>query len=126
MAGCVDGHAGLTRATEDEAMTDQPVDRSLLEAIEQGRGQRGGRSPQTWSRSRAQLLTAVHRGLSLVRIGGEFGLSPAHVGALCEEACDAVLRGGGASEAADSVCARRWQGWCARDDTEACDRLRRS
>ena len=105
-------------------MTHHPIEPSILEAIDQGRGERGRHAPQTWSRHRAQLLTAAHQGLSLIRIAGEFGLGRAHLSTLLEEACDAVLRGGVASEAADEVCARRWQGWCETGDTGACNRLR--
>lgn len=106
-------------------MTDHPVNSSILEAIEQGCGQRGGKSPQAWSRYRAQLLTAAQRGLSHIRIAGEFGLSRGHLGTLLEEACAAVLQGGAVSDAADGVCTARWRGWCQNGDTDACDRLRR-
>ena len=105
---------------------DQPIEPSLLDAIEQGRGQRGRKAPQAWSRHRAQLLTAAYQGMARFRIAGAFGLSQGQVGTLCEEACDAVLRGGAVSNAADSVCATRWRGWCARGDTDACHRLERT
>jgi len=104
---------------------DRPIDRSILDAIEQGRGQRGRTNSQAWSRHRAQVLTAAQRGLSRVRIAGAFGLSEGHVILLVGEACDAVLRGGAVSEAADGVCADRWRRWCQNGDTTACDRLRR-
>ena len=104
---------------------ERPLESSILDAIEQGRGQRGGKTPQTWSRYRAQLLTLAHQGMARIRIAGEFGLSPGQVRTLCEEACDAVLRGGAVSDAADGVCAERWQRWCDNGDTDACDRLRR-
>jgi len=102
---------------------DQPLEPSILDAIDQGRGQRGRRAPQTWSRHRAQLLTLAHQGLSQIRIAGEFGLSQGQVRTLCEEACDAVLRGGAVSDAADGVCATRWRSWCQNGDTAACHRL---
>ena len=104
---------------------DQPVEPSILNAIEQGRGQRGRQAPQAWSRYRAQLLTAAHQGVAYFRIAGMFGISQGHLRTLCEEACDAVLRGSAVSEAADRVCAKRWQGWCARGETDACNRLQR-
>lgn len=107
-------------------MLDHPIEPSILDAIEQGRGQRGRRAPQAWSRYRAQVLTAAHHGLSHIRIAGAFGLSRGHLSVLLEEACDAVLRGGTASEATDRVCARRWRAWCETGDPDACDRLRRS
>jgi hypothetical protein len=47
VAGCADGPGGWIPATEDEAVLDQPVDPSILDAIEQGRGQRGGKTAQT-------------------------------------------------------------------------------
>lgn len=106
-------------------MTNQPIEPSLLDAIEQGRGERGRTNPRAWSRQRAQLLTLAHQGMMRIRIAGEVGLSQGQVGALCEEACDAVLRGGAISEAADGVCAARWQGWCQTGDPDACARLRR-
>jgi len=105
---------------------DQPVEPSLLDAIEQGRGQRGRRAPQTWSRRRTQVLTLAQRGLSRIRIAGELGLSEGHVIMLIGEACDAVLRGGAVSDAADRVCAERWQAWCETGDPDACARLRQS
>ena len=105
---------------------DHPIEPSILAAIDQGRGQRGGSNPQAWSRRRAQLLTAATLGMTRIRIAGAFGLSQGQVGTLTEEACDAVLRGGVVSAAAESVCAPRWRGWCQNGDTEACDRLRRS
>jgi len=106
-------------------MTDHPIDPSILEAIEQGRGQRGRRAPKAWSRHRAKVLTAVHRGMAHSRIAGELGLGHTRVKVLRSEACDAVLRGGSGSEAADAVCAKRWRDWCDNGDTEACDRLQR-
>lgn len=105
---------------------DQPIEPSILDAIEQGRGQRGGNNPRAWSRSRAQLLTAASQGVARIRIAGAFGLSPGQVRTLAAEACDAVLRGGAISAAADRVCAERWRSWCELGDTEACERLRRS
>jgi hypothetical protein len=105
---------------------DSPIDSSILDAIEQGRGQRGRTNPQAWSRHRAQVLTLAHQGLRRIRIAGEFGLSRGHLNALFEEACDAVLRGGAISDAAESVCADRWRLWCDNGDTDACHRVRRS
>jgi AraC-like DNA-binding protein len=102
---------------------DRPIDSSILNAIEQGRGQRGRRAPQAWSRHRAQVLTAAQRELSLIRIAGELGLSRGHLNTLFEEACDAVLRGGAVSDVADGVCAERWRRWCDNGDTAACGRL---
>lgn len=125
MSDCADGPGGWIPATEDEAALDQPVDPSILDAIEQGRGQRGRTNPQTWSHHRARVLTEVQRGLSRIRVARELGLSPVQVRTLAAEACDAVLRGGGASEVADEVCAERWQSWCETGDAEACVRLRR-
>ena len=107
-------------------MLDHPIEPSILDAIEQGRGERGGKSLEDWSRLHAQVLTAAQRGLRRIRIAGAFGLSEGHVIKLISEACEAVLRGGAASEAADSVCAARWRSWCETGDTDACDRLRRS
>jgi hypothetical protein len=104
---------------------DQPIDPSILDAIEQGRGQRGRTNPQAWSRHRARVLTVAQRGLSRIRIAGELGLSEGHVILLVSEACDAVLRGGAVSDAADGACAAKWRRWCQAGDTDACDRLRR-
>jgi len=104
---------------------DQSIEPSILNAIEQGRGQRGRRAPQTWSRRRAQVLTLAQQGLAQIRIAGELGLSRGQLNTLIEEACDAVLRGGAVSEAADGVCAPRWRAWCNNDDTDACHRLQR-
>ncbi len=102
---------------------DHPIEPSILAAIDQGRGQRGRTHPQGWSRHRAQVLTLAQRGLSRIRIGGELGLSQGQVITLVAEACDAVLRGGAASAAADEVCREKWYNWCGRGDTTACDRL---
>ena len=88
---------------------DQPIDPSILDAIEQGRGQCGGKSLEAWSRLHAQVLTAAQRGLRRIRIAGAFGLSEGHVIRLISEACDAVLRSGAISDAADGVCAKRWR-----------------
>ncbi len=104
---------------------DQALNRSILDAIEQGRGQRGRTNPQAWSRHRAKVLTAAQQGLPRIRIGGELGLSEGHVNVLFDEACDAVLRGGAVSDAAESVCAYKWRRWCENGDAAACDRLRR-
>jgi hypothetical protein len=98
---------------------DSPIEPSILNAIDQGRGQRGRTNPRTWTRHRAQVLTLSHQGLVRSRIGGKLGLSEGHVGTLFEEACDAVLRGGAISDAADRVCAARWQRWCETGDTAA-------
>ena len=105
-------------------MLDQPIEPSILDAIEQGRGHRGGNDPQAWSRHRAQLLTLAHQRLPRIRIAGALGLSSVHVGTLISEACDAVLRGGAVSAAADRVCAARWRSWCETGDPDACGRLR--
>ena len=103
---------------------DYPIEPSILAAIDQGRMQRGRTNPQSWSRQRAQVLTAEDQGLTRSRIGGELGLSQRSIVLLATEACDAVLRGGAASEAADRVCTEKWRGWCQNGDTAACSRLR--
>ncbi len=54
---------------------DHPIEPSILAAIDQGRGQRGGKDPQAWSRRRAQLLMAASQGMTRIRIAGAFGLS---------------------------------------------------
>ena len=106
-------------------MMDQPIEPSILDAIEQGRGQRGRKSPASLV---APSGTGADRGApgdgAHPHRWGVRAQSGA-VSTLCEEACDAVLRGGAVSEAADSVCATRWRGWCETGDTDACDRLRR-
>jgi len=107
-------------------MMDHPVDSSILDAIEQGSGQRGRRAPQTWSRHRAQVLTAAYQGVPQFQIAGKFGLSQVQVRTLVAEACAAVLQGGAVSDAADTVCAARWRSWCETGDTAACGRVRRS
>lgn len=104
---------------------DSPSEPSILDAIEQGRGQRGRTSRLAWSRQRAQVLTAVHHGLTSSRIGGDVGISQRMVTLRFAEGCDAVLRGGAISDAADTVCADQWRRWCARGDPDACARLRR-
>ena len=109
MADCVALHAAWILGTGDNTTMDQPIEPSILDAIEQGRGQRGRRAPQTWSRHRAQLLTAAHQGMARVRIAGVFGLSQKQVSRLVSDACDAVVRGGAVSAAADTVCAARWR-----------------
>ena len=106
-------------------MTDQPIEPSILDAIEQGRGDRGKTNPRAWSRQRAQVLTAVHRGLTSSRIGGDLGTSQRTVILLFAEGCEAVLRGGAVSDPAEGVCADKWRRWCTAGDTEACNRLRR-
>jgi hypothetical protein len=98
---------------------------ALLAAIEAGRGQRSPHAPQAWSRHRARVLTAVQQGIGRVRIAGEFGVGVAHLRVLVAEACDAVLRGGAASDEADAVCADQWQRWCDGGDDGACARLQR-
>ena len=104
---------------------DHPIEPSILAAIDQGRGQRGKTHPQAWSRHRAQVLTAAWHRMTSVRICGAFGLSQTRVLVLLAEGCDAVLRGGAVSVAAESVCTPRWRGWCQNGDTVACDRLQR-
>ena len=109
---------------------DHPIEPSIFASIDQGRGQRGqrgqrgGKDPQAWSRHRAQLLTAASQGLETRQIAGAFGISKVQVRTLVAEACDAVLRGGAASAAADAVCTERWRNWCELGDTEACGRVR--
>jgi hypothetical protein len=98
---------------------------ALLAAIAAGRGQRSPQAPQAWSRHRARVLTAAQQGIGRVRIAGEFGVGVGHLRALIAEACDAVLRGGAASEEADAVCADQWQRWCDGGDDVACVRLQR-
>lgn len=106
-------------------MTDQPIEPSILDAIDQGCGQRGKTNPQEWSRHRAQVLTAAYQGVTQFRIAGKLGLSQVQVRTLVAEACAAVLQGGAVSDVADTVCAARWQSWCETGDTTACDRVRR-
>ncbi len=105
-------------------MDDEPL-AAIVAAIEQGRGQRGRNNPQAWSRHRARVLTAAQHGLSRGRLGGQLGVSAQQVIVLLAEACDAVLRGGAASDAADRACVGTWRRWCENGDTVACERLRR-
>jgi hypothetical protein len=98
---------------------------ALLAAIEAGRGQRSPQAPQAWSRHRARVLTAVQQGIGRVRIAGQFGVGVGQLRVLIAEACDAVLRGGAASDEADAVCAAQWQRWCDGGDGVACERVQR-
>jgi hypothetical protein len=105
-------------------MDDEPLP-TILTAIEAGRGRRGRGRRQEWSRYRARILSAVQAGLTLVRVAGSLGVSTRQLSLLVAEACDAVLRGGAASEEAEAVCGAKWQRWCGHGDDVACVRLRR-
>ncbi len=98
---------------------------ALLAAVEAGRGQRGRGSRQEWSRYRARILSAVQAGLPLVRVAGALGVSAQQLSLLLAEACDAILRGGAASDEAEAVCGAKWQRWCGHGDDVACVRLQR-
>jgi hypothetical protein len=87
-------------------MDDDPSP-ALLAAVEAGRGLRSPHAPQAWSRHRARVLTAMQQGDMRVRIAGALGVSTQQLGLLMAEACDAVLRGGAASEEAEAVCDAR-------------------
>lgn len=98
---------------------------SIIAAIAAGRGKRNPSAAEAWVLHRARVLTAIQSGFTLGRIGGNLGLSASHLQTLVAEACDAVLRGGLASEEAEAVCLGRWRSWCNRGDTAVCDRLRK-
>jgi hypothetical protein len=68
------------------------------------------------------MLTALYQSLPRARLATDLDLRPQQVTRLIAEACDAVLRGGGESVAADGVCAATWQGWCRGRDIDACER----
>jgi hypothetical protein len=102
-------------------MDDEPH-AAIFDAIEQGRGQRGRNNPQAWSRDGA-TMPAAQQGLSRGRLGGQLGVSAQQVIVLLAEACDAVLRGGAASDAADRACVGTWRRWCESGDTAGCERL---
>jgi hypothetical protein len=119
---------------------DDTVNQSILAAIEQGRAGRGrsiglrsvldAAAPRmgaaTWTRVRALVLTWLGEGYPRAVVGEELGVGTERVGQLQAEGCDAVLRGGGDSAAADVACAPVWQWWCEqRTDQVACARLRR-